>query len=411
MVDNFLRSLKRRFSAACRSQSGNVAILTGLAISAIVLAGGSAMDYSRASKVKAHLGSALDAAAISAAKDLSTGGWTLTQVKERAEAVFKANFRSQYMHEISVSGFDLTQNTVAKSVAVVANASLPTTFMAIANIEKLNVGNRAVARYSDKKLEMAMMLDVTGSMSGNKIKDLKDAAKDALDILLPAGASSSDVVRVGLVPYSYAVNAGSYASKVTNGASTKCVTERGSKYKFDDQQPVLSPLDKKSILGAATNRCPSATVIPITNDRNLLRSQINGLSADGYTAGHIGVAWAWYLLSPKWADIWPSASRPVAYNDEDTIKVVILMTDGEFNTAYESGNGSSTAQAKKLCKNMKKEGVIIYSVAFQAPWSAKKTLQNCATDSSHYFDASSGAELHAAFAEIAVNVRKLFLSE
>jgi len=411
MIAKSHRTIKNLVRTACRSTSGNVAIMTGFVIGVIMLAGGSAMDYSRASKVRNHLGNALDAAAISAAKDLSTGGWTLTQVKERAKKAFEANFRVAQMHEISVSGFDLVQNTVSKSVAVVANATLPTTFMQIANINELSVANRAVARYSDKKLEMAMMLDVTGSMSGSKITSLKQAAKDAVDILLPEGASSSDVVRVGLVPYSYSVNAGDYASAVTNGASTKCVTERAGINSFNDVKPETDPLDADTILGHGTWYCPDAKVVPMTNDRTILKTKINAFSAGGYTAGHLGVAWSWYMLSPEWSSIWPTASAPVAYNDDDTIKVAILMTDGQFNTAYESGNGSSTYQAKQLCQNMKNKGIIIYSVAFQAPWSAQQTLQYCATSSDHYFDASSGEQLHAAFTQIAVNVRKLFLSE
>ena len=34
------------------------------------------------------------------------------------------------------------------------------------------------------KLDVAMMLDVSGSMKGDKLRDLKDAASDAIDMLV-----------------------------------------------------------------------------------------------------------------------------------------------------------------------------------------------------------------------------------
>ena len=97
------------------------------------------------------------------------------------------------------------------------------------------------------------------------------------------------------------------------------------------------------------------------------------------------------------------------------------MTDGEFNTSYLPGGGfnstdvnqqnSSPDQAKRLCTNMKSENVIVYSVAFQAPPAAETLLRDCATSSSHYFPASSNAELFAAFRTISERLAALRLSK
>ena len=48
-------------------------------------------------------------------------------------------------------------------------------------------------------------------------------------------------------------------------------------------------------------------VMPLTSDVDALKAKINGLSASGGTAGHLGTAWAWYTLSPNWASLWPTA--------------------------------------------------------------------------------------------------------
>lgn len=48
-----------------------------------------------------------------------------------------------------------------------------------------------------------MMLDITGSMDGSKIRDLKDAAKDLIDIVLIQETRKS---RIALVPFSEPIN-------------------------------------------------------------------------------------------------------------------------------------------------------------------------------------------------------------
>ena len=120
--------------------------------------------------------------------------------------------------------------------------------------------------------------------------------------------------------------------------------------------------------------------------------------------------------------------------EEDTAdKVLILMTDGQFNTYYDwdwvynrrlgrweyvwteiSGSSVSEQRARTLCDNMKSTSrdIVIYSVAFKAPTSAKNLLKYCATNATtHYFDAENGAELRTAFRIIANDVNRLRLTE
>jgi len=59
-------------------------------------------------------------------------------------------------------------------------------------------------------------------------------------------------------------------------------------------------------------------------------------------------------------------------------------------------------------------GITIYSIAFQAPLDARKTLKACASPDSgkttHYFSADNENELRAAFQKIAFDIQKLRLS-
>ena len=151
------------------------------------------------------------------------------------------------------------------------------------------------------------------------------------------------------------------------------------------------------------------SLLPLTDDLDEFNTEIDKLTAGGSTAGHLGVAWSWYLIAPAWKSIWPSESEPLAYTEPNTIKAVILMTDGKFNQSYESTMGNSNKQAKKMCKKMRNENVRIYAVAFKAPESAKKTLKYCTGDDSLFFDAGNGAELLAAYDAIASQLSALTL--
>jgi hypothetical protein len=152
--------------------------------------------------------------------------------------------------------------------------------------------------------------------------------------------------------------------------------------------------------------------------RNTLRSAVDGLAAVGGTAGHIGTAWGWYLLSPNWTSVWPNDSDPRPYGT-DVVKAVLLMTDGAFNTSYKNGNmnstdvsaaGSSPYQAMQLCSNMKAAGIMVYSVAFQSPPAAEALLRACASSPADYYDATTAADLKSNFRDIADKLTSLRIS-
>ena len=126
------------------------------------------------------------------------------------------------------------------------------------------------------------------------------------------------------------------ATNDPNKPASSCVTERPGAHAFKDASPFTRPLGKK------TNNCTNSTVVPLIVDRSELDDQIDQLSAGGSTAGRLDIAWSWYIVSPEWADFWPAESAPRAYDDPEAMNAVIIMADGEFNTAYGPGDGNSS---------------------------------------------------------------------
>jgi hypothetical protein len=208
----------------------------------------------------------------------------------------------------------------------------------------------------------------------------------------------------------------------SNGSTRldRCATERKGSHQFTDASPFSGMVNRDVRLGF----CPKAELQPLTADKASLIATIGSFKADGFTAGQIGVQWTRYMLSPQWADVLPHAAKPAAYSAKKTAKYAILMTDGEFNTAFagvkQNGNvngqgGLARTNAETHCAAMRKDGIEIFAVGFMLKEAAAKAvMKNCASpDTSaivHYYEVADGAALNEAFLAIAANIERLALT-
>ncbi|MEO1322248.1 MAG: pilus assembly protein TadG-related protein [Pseudomonadota bacterium] len=157
--------------------------------------------------------------------------------------------------------------------------------------------------------------------------------------------------------------------------------------------------------------CRTPAPIELTNKRSDLDTYVSTLRADGSTAGHLGVAWTWYLISDRWSSVFDDTAAPAMYTNNDVQKAVILMTDGDFNVVGHRGQGDSATQARALCDGMKDKGIKIFAVAFKAPAQGQSVLSDCASSASTYFNAANTDDLKAAYREIAVALSDLRIAE
>lgn len=196
----------------------------------------------------------------------------------------------------------------------------------------------------------------------------------------------------------------------------------GSTRRYDGWQNIENQGATGYGVGAYEGRhgtCMPSAPVPLTEDKAVLKDHINALIAEGGTAGHLGIAWGWYLVSPEWAAIWPEASAPLPYREPQTSKAVILMTDGDFNIEHPTASRSSFRQSMDLCDGMKASSrrIQIYTVGFQVPSGVQRTgdgrtiLEYCATSPDHVFSADSGEELIEAYRAIARSISDLRLKE
>ncbi len=434
-------SLVKEFAG---DRSGSFAIMMAMVLAVLTLSAGYAVNLAQLYNVRSSLRQALDASVTSTARDITTGKINADDARSWVELFLKANGDPTFMGGDRLVLDSLVVDKINSTVEATAHVDVDLYFPLFGLSNQRRVTGDSAAVYSDKKIEVSMMLDVTGSMDGQKIKDLRTAASNAVDTLLAGQDPSKPRVRVALVPYANAVNTGSLKNVVyaensyTDGsaeppklddpivvsayvAPDNCATERKGSQQFTDASPYVAKVNRDSRL----DFCPTAAMMPLSADGTALKTAIGKFKAGGYTAGHIGIQWSWYMLSPKWREVLAKSQQPLDYQPNKVSKYAILMTDGEFNTAFAgvSKKGSTTNQptlsrgnAEKLCEKMRADGIEIFTVGFMLnEENAKKIMQKCASPDTpatkHYYQTSSGAELNSAFQAIARNIERLAITK
>jgi hypothetical protein len=410
-------------------QRGSVALIFTFCIFGLAMGLGLAIDIGRALHTKMKISAAADAAVLAAAKSLSDGRSSSADISAMARRFFEVNLGPNGLTFGTISTFQTIVDEASSTVTIAVTADVPTTFARVGGFQNISLPAGAAAAFNPKDIEVGLSLDVTGSMCDpcTKIDDLKTAARDMVDILLPAGKTTPNKVRIGLAPFAAGVNAGTYAATATgNRSRDNCAFERDGASRPTDAGPgagsYLKVAGDAGVSGARHN-CPGgAEVTAMTDSASDLRQAISNLRTGGTTAGHLGTAWAWYLVSPSWSGVWPSSSRPAAYRDGKTIKAVVLMTDGVYNTfggdcGRDCSNRSTQAAnsqdlARQLCRNMRDQNVVVYSVGFKLDDSlAEAVLKDCASAANNFYRAENGTQLRQAFRDIAEDLMKLRLSQ
>ncbi|MEM6462211.1 MAG: TadE/TadG family type IV pilus assembly protein [Pseudomonadota bacterium] len=457
-----------------RDEKGNFMMIFAFATAVIFLSVGLAVEYSHSINIKTRVTNALDAATLATARAISVGDITEAQAPKYLEDVFIANIGETKLSGSPYTLKNIKIDTVAQTVSAQANYDQDLDFISVGTAAQTQkIGSQSAATYGMSDVEVAMVLDVTGSMSGAKIVALREAAALGVSELLSVNSPGDEKVRISLVPYSYGVNVGPLAKyvyadfpyKKSNAPAfdqelfqevgigydiaafqetgnmehmladddgspiDNCATDRkkpnsGTNYQISDANPSKGMIPRDSRM--KESYCPSAELVPLSSDLGKLNTAVLALPASGWTAGHIGLQWAYYTISHSWADYMPTGSKPGDHTiaDNQIDKYIILMTDGIFNTAYADvkrqdwspGNQASTSFkfAKSMCTHIKENDIKIFTIGFQMNQeSALNMLKNCASpddgDVTYHYEPETSQELKETYAIIARTIQTLRL--
>jgi Flp pilus assembly protein TadG len=159
-----------------RDKSGNVAMIFAIVCIPVVSAAGCAIDYSMATRMKAKLQSAADAASVAAVSLKSpgytqaasmTGNGTVSAAVTDADLVFDGN-----MSPIPTSSYSnltrtslVTKTGVQLTSTVQFSAQVPVTFMKVLGYQSLSISGTSSSSASlPPYLDFYLALDVSGSM-------------------------------------------------------------------------------------------------------------------------------------------------------------------------------------------------------------------------------------------------------
>ncbi|MCB2080651.1 MAG: hypothetical protein KDE55_23510 [Novosphingobium sp.] len=190
-------ALSRRF---CRNERGNVAVIAGmLAVPALAISG-AAIDFSRAIAARSELAAALDSALLSLARTpRGADDAARTYIKDYVDDILHTNGSDLHWQ---VDNLAQTDSTIEATLS----ASVDTSVLGVLHLDEISVRITSEVTRENKKVEVALVLDNTGSMGSNgKIYALRAATNELLDILF-ATPRSAEMVKVGMVPFVTSVN-------------------------------------------------------------------------------------------------------------------------------------------------------------------------------------------------------------
>lgn len=370
-------------SGACsfaRDQSGSLTIFALCLFVLMVIFGGIAVDLMRYESTRTSLQNTLDRSTLAAA--------SLSQQLPSEQVVtdyFEKAGLSQYLSSVEVE-----EGLNYREVEADASASSDPLFLHLIGIEGFEAPGHSKAEQRMTNVEIVLVLDVSGSMNSNsRLTNLKTAAREFVDTVL--SSDGEDRISIAIVPFNGQVNLGAalrqkYNDTKDHGVSNvNCVDLPASVYTSTGisrslELPMtahadtysstnridgyVSRTDSSYALPAAANRwCPptasatSGNLVKLPSQSiSELQSHITNLVGIGATSINAGMKWGLTLLDPGTQSVFdefvisgaiPNVfdGRPFEYTDPESMKIIVLMTDGEHfaeeRVGYDYKTGST----------------------------------------------------------------------
>ena len=459
-VLKYIRPANRALRRFCEDTQGSILSVSIIWFLLLFLITGMATDYMRHETFRAEMQAALDRGLLAAAD--------IEQTVD-AETTVHDYFRSADWvggNTVVPTVQVLEDTTRTRTITGRAEFEFETFFLRLIGIPTLRVVAQGTAEERRKDIEVSLVLDISGTMrwcennsatcpDGNRIEQLIPAAQDFIDRVVTP--DSRDYTTVNIVPYAGQVNAGPVLFSAVGGQRNygvndhSCIEIASADFLSTglpgqgtyDQVPDFHwwPIDNSWM---DWGWCPSdgVGITFMNNDASDLHDAIEALRHnlhDG-TGTDNAMKWGLALLDPAANPVLsphvPSqfSNRPALFDDDDTLKFIILMTDGQItgqqrpndpaapiNSSVEilSQSGqpgydavdASTARLQflALCDMARDNDVIVYTIAYMAPVGAQTDMRSCAHDpDTHYYNVA-GLDINYAFQEIATTINKIKL--
>ena len=401
-------------------ERANVAPMFAIAVIPILALTGTAVDYSSANATRTALQAALDSTALTLSKEAN--GLTQTQLNEKATQYFTANISNSEAKNIVVTPLFTTPQAGNFVLNLSASATVDLRFMKVFGQSSMPISLSIEVKWGIKKLELAMVLDNTGSMAqSSKMTHLKTAAHNLLTTLKNAAKKAGDV-KVAIIPFDVTVKPGtSYKDEfwidfnqndISKNSWEGCVQDRDKTNGINNNTKDTTPVQGDDHTWFPAVQCGSlVTLMPLTdvfdatNFQNL-NDKIDAMTPAGNTNTTIGLVWGWHALTSNLPLTQGAAPAP------DLDKVIIMLTDGDNTQDRWSNSGSDIdARMSMACENAKAPGSNIKIYTVRVINGNSTLLRNCATKPTMYYDVQQASELNSVFSSIAQQLATLRISK
>ncbi len=378
---------------------------------------------------------ALDATALMLSKDAQT--LSVADLTQRATDQFTALFNRPEASSVQLTPQFSSPQAGSFLLKLTGSSSVNPMFVKLLGQSAINISASAEVLWGIKKLNLALVLDNTGSMaSSGKMTNLKIAAHNLLTTLQNAAKQPGDV-KLAIVPFATDVNVGTsnvdapwidwtdweaangtcsntnYTSKSSCQSHGKIWTPaahstwNGCVYDRDQNNDTTSTATVNGspatmFRAHQASNCPAAT-LPLSEDWSALNARIDAMTPAGNTNVTIGLAWGFQLLSPV-APFFAPDPAP------DVDKVIVILTDGtNTQNRWTSSSSSIDTRTEKACDNIKAANIKLYTV--RVIDGNATLLKNCATKPSMYYDVDQAIELNSVFSSIAQTLANLRITK
>jgi len=343
-----------RLHRFAREEDGVVTAFALLMVLMMCFVGGIGVDLMRNEMERTNVQNTLDRAVIAAADR--------EQTLDPQSVVLDYFAKSNLSEFIDSTDVQVDDRNNFRTVRAIARGSTKNMFMAVLGRDTLPIGARSTAAEGVSNIEVSMVLDISGSMGGRKIEQMRTAAKEFVDIVMDG--DKVDTTTISIVPYNGRVNAGSlmanYFPFTNQHTISNCVRFSDAQFNMpglsNSELPErLAHVDRSSGQLTPTFGTPHcqtndyASILPWSNSVDELKTHIDTLNAQGWTAIDLGVKWASILLDPTSQDEFAMMAtnghtdarflgRPYNYGAtgaDSSMKVIVMMTDGANTRQYD----------------------------------------------------------------------------
>ncbi len=377
---SYLAAAKKR--AAADDEAGSLTVFSLFVFLMIIMMAGMAVDLMRYENERVGLQNTTDTAVVAAS--------SLTQAAdtdEELEALVKDYFaKAGYDPDIVTVDPNIeipagAETETVRTVNATVDFNMNTAFMPFLGIDRLPGVVGGGAREGQQLIEIALVLDISGSMGWNqKNQNMRNAAKEFVTTII--NNNGANRVLISIIPYNQQVymsqdllarldpslknplttldpapaNPNAIASYEYLNPESRCAhfldedftTRRLADAVELDMSGVFAQYDwsynRPNASGLwcganadGTSNFPS--MLLYQNNETILHNHIDTLGAQGWTAIDYGMNWAVGILDPSFRPVVSgmvtdnlapatASGHPVDYAEPNVLKYVVLMTDG-----------------------------------------------------------------------------------